>query len=104
MRKAIIYVRGSNTEMQEVQCRLYAAEKNYKVLYVTSDMDKVRNCDVMIIANYPRISRNMRTALQIMDELAARNVEIESVAKRPSEAESAEFASFIQNLGGNNNG
>lgn len=104
MRKAIIYVRGSNTEMQEVQCRLYAADKNYKVLFVTSDIDEVRNCDTVIITNYARLSRKMDESIKIRKELAARGIEIESVAPTPSAEESAEFASFIQNLGGNNNG
>ena len=104
MKKAIIYVRGHNTEMQEVKCRLYAADKKYKVLYVTSDMDKVRNCDVVIIANYARLSRNMLESIKIRKELAARNIDIESIASPPSEEESAEFSRFIHNLGGDNNG
>ena len=104
MKKAIIYVRGSNTEMQEVKCRLYAADKGYKVLYVTSDMKNVRNCDTVIIANYARLSRKMDESIKIRKELAARGIEIETVAKLPSAEESAEFARFIYSLGGNNNG
>ena len=104
MKKAIIYVRGSNTEMQEVKCRLYAADKGYKVLYVTSDMKNVRNCDTVIIANYARLSRKMDESIKIRKELSARGIEIESVAPTPSAEESSEFARFILNLGGNKNG
>ena len=104
MKKAIIYVRGSNTEMQEVKCRLYAADNNYKVLFVTSDIDKVRNCDTVIITNYARLSRKMDESIKIRKELAARNIEIDSVAKLPTAEESAEFARFIYSLGGDNNG
>ena len=85
MTTAIIYVRGHNQEMQEVYCRVYAADKGYKVLFVTSDIESVRNCDVLLIKNASRISRDKFKYYETLKELKTKGIKVESVqAKKQS--------------------
>lgn len=77
MKKAIIYVRGHNQEMQEIFCRLYAADKGYKILFITADIEAVNNCDVLLVASVSRISRDRFKYHEIVNELKTKGVEIE---------------------------
>lgn len=82
MKTAIIYVRGHNQEMQEVYCRVYAADKGYKVLFVTSDIEAVKNCDVMLIRNASRISRDKFVYYETLNKFKSIGIKVESVASR----------------------
>lgn len=80
MKKAIIYVRGHNQEMQEVFCMLYAKDMGYKVLFVTTDIEAVNNCDVLIVANHSRISRDKFVYYKTINDLKAKGIKIECAA------------------------
>ena len=82
MEKAIIYVRGHNQEMQEVFCRVYAADKRYKVMFVTTDIEAVNNCDVLIVANHSKLSRDRFKYQEILNDLKAKGIRFESVANQ----------------------
>lgn len=82
MKKAIIYVRGHNAEMQEVLCRVYAADKKYKVIFTTTDIKSVNNCDILLVANHSRISRDRLEYYEIMNSLKLKGIEIESIANQ----------------------
>ena len=69
MKKAIIYVRGHNQEMQEILCLLYAKEQKYKVLFTTRDIEAVNNCDTLLVTNHSRISRDKFKYYEIVKEL-----------------------------------
>ena len=77
MKKAIIYVRGNKEEMQEIICRLYASDKNYKVLYITNNIDDVNLCDTMIISNPSRISRNQLEYYEVINNFKKKNITVE---------------------------
>ena len=77
MKKAIIYVRGHNQETQEIRCRLYAEDKGYKLLFVTTDIETVNNCDVLIVAKPSRISRNSFTYYETVNKFKENGIEIE---------------------------
>ena len=79
-KKAIIYVRGHNQEMQEVRCRLYAAQKEYKVLFVTTDLNSVNHCDILLVANPSRISRKQIEYHKTLKDLKGKNIALECVA------------------------
>lgn len=81
MKTAIIHVRGHRQAMQEMFCRAYAADKGYKVLYVTSDFEAVRNCDVMLIKDVSRISRNEAEYHAILAEIKSRGIAVECVER-----------------------
>lgn len=82
MKKAVIYVRGNKTKMQEIFCRLYASDKGYKILYATSNIDDVNLCDVMLISNPSRISRDRLEYEKIVNNLKVRNIEVVSVSSQ----------------------
>lgn len=79
MTKAIIYVRGNREATQELICKAYAVENGYDVLYVTRDIDEVRNCNVLLISNHSRISRNSFEYYKIINNLKTKGIKVESV-------------------------
>ena len=78
--KAAIYVRGVNEAEQEMKCRVYAADKGYEVAYVTRHIEDVKLCDVLIVANFSRISRKQIEFVKTYKYFKARGVRIESVS------------------------
>ncbi len=78
--KAVIYVRGNNKEFQEMMCRLYAIEKRYEVAYVTRHLEDVNLCDVLLVANFSRISRKQMEFVNIYKLFKERGIRIESAA------------------------
>lgn len=82
MKKAVIYVRGQKEKMQEIICRLYASEKGYKVVYVTSRIEDINLCDILLITNPSRISRDERKYHENVKELKERGIEVVSVANQ----------------------
>lgn len=75
---AVIYVRGENEEMQELKCRAYANSKKYDVAYVTSHIEDVNLCDVLLVANFSRISRKRMEFVKNYKFFKARGIRIES--------------------------
>ncbi len=76
--KAVIYVRGENEAAQELKCRAYANEKGYEVLYVTRHIEDVNLCDVLLVANFSRISRKQMEFVKTYKLFKARGIRIES--------------------------
>lgn len=79
---AVIYVRGHNQEKQEVFCKVYAADKDYKVLFVTTDIEAVNNCDFLLVSNPSRISRNRIEYQIIVNKLKKKGIEVVSVSSQ----------------------
>lgn len=78
--KAVIYVRVVNEAEQEMKCRVYAADMGYEVAYVTSHIEDVKSCDVLIVANFSRISRKQIEFVKTYKYFKARGIKIESVS------------------------
>lgn len=78
--KAVIYVRGVNEAEQEMKCRIYATDKGYEVAYVTRHIEDVKLCDVLIVANFSRISRKQMEFAKTFKYFKARGVRVESVS------------------------
>lgn len=81
----VIYVRGNNETMQEIICKLYAVDNDYRVLYVTRHLEDVNLCDTMLIANPSRISRDRIEYEKIVKDLNTRGIKVESVVKNDSD-------------------
>lgn len=75
--EAIIYVRGDKKEMQEILCRLYAANKEYKVVLVTDDIEQVKHCDVLLAINPSRINRDEIKYHKILNEFKKKQIKVE---------------------------
>lgn len=76
--KAIIYTRGEGEAMQELKCRAYAKDMGYEVLYVTKHIEDISLCDVMLVANFSRISRKQMEFAKTYKFFKARGIRIES--------------------------
>lgn len=78
--KAVIYVRGDNEALQELKCREYANNKGYEVAYVTRYIEDVKQCDVLLVANFSRISRKQMEFVKAYKLFKARGIRIENSA------------------------
>lgn len=78
--RAVIYVRGINEAEQEMKCRVYAKDKGYEVVFVTRHIEDVKLCDVLLVANFSRISRKQMTFVKTYKLFKARGIRIESVS------------------------
>lgn len=78
--RAVIYVRGVDEAAQEMKCRVYADSKGYEVSYVTRHIEDVKLCDVLIVANFSRISRKQIEFVKTYKYFKARGIRIESVS------------------------
>lgn len=82
---AVIYVRGHDKEAedsQEIKCRMYAKDKGYEVVGVTRYIEDVKSCDVLLVANFSRISRKRLEFEKTRKLFKARGVRIESVSRK----------------------
>lgn len=95
MKKAIIYVRGHNKEAQELHCKLCAAEQGYNVLFATDDLKKVKGCDILLISNRSRISRNQIKYYETVNEFRAAGIEVESVAHHDNSSDYYFFSKML---------
>ena len=78
--RAVIYVCGVNEAEQELKCRAYAKSKGYEVVYVTRHIEDVKLCDVLLVANFSRISRKQIEFVKTYKYFKARGIKIESVS------------------------
>lgn len=78
--RAVIYVRGENGALQEMKCKEYAENKGYEVVYATRHIENVKLCDVLLVANFSRISRKQIEFVKTYKYFKARGIRIESVS------------------------
>jgi DNA invertase Pin-like site-specific DNA recombinase len=78
--RAVIYVRGVDEATQEMKCRAYAKDKGYEISFVTRHIEDVKLCDVLIVANFLRISRRQMEFAKTFKYFKARGIRIESVS------------------------
>ena len=79
--RAVIYVRGHDEEAetsQELKCRMYAKDKGYEIVNVTKHIEDVKSCDVLLVANFSRISRKKMTFVKTYKLFKARGIRVES--------------------------
>ena len=79
--RAVIYVRGHDKETetaQEMKCKMYAKDKGYEVVDVTRHIEDVGQCDVLLVANFSRISRKQMTFVKTYKLFKARGIRVES--------------------------
>lgn len=90
--EAVIYVRGNNKEFQEMMCRLYAADRGYEVVYVTRHLKDVNLCDVLLVTDPSRISRDQLEYYKIVKEFEEKGIEVMSIASQRDIEESDALA------------
>ena len=83
--EVVIYVRGNNEAMQEIICKLYAVDNDYRVLYTTRNIEDINLCDIVLVADPSRISRNQKEYVKFVKRLKVKGIKVESVAKGDSD-------------------
>ena len=78
--RAVIYVRGVDEAAQEMKCRAYAKDMGYEVIYTTRHIEDVKLCDVLLVANFSRISRKQMEFVKACKMFKARGIRVESVS------------------------
>jgi DNA invertase Pin-like site-specific DNA recombinase len=78
--RAVIYVRGVDEAAQELKCRAYAKDKGYEVSFVTRHIEDIKLCDVLIVANFSRISRKQMEFVKTCKLFKVKGIRIESVS------------------------
>ena len=89
---AVIYVRGNKKEMQEMFCTLCAVERGYKVAFATDNLDDVKDCNILIVANPSRISRNESEYYKIVNAFKEKGIKIEFAVDNENLIENLELA------------
>lgn len=90
--EAIIYVRGGNKIIQEEACKKYALDNGYEVLYTTQHIEDVKSCDILLVVDPSRISRNQLEYYKIVNELKEKSIEVVSIASHRGIEESEALA------------
>lgn len=71
MKRAMIFVRGNDTEKQREICEAYARKLNYTIKgtveKISQAYDRSTEIDVLITAGVTRISRNQKNFLEIVE-------------------------------------
>ena len=90
--EAVIYVRGNNKELQEAACRAYAFDNGYEVSYVTRHIEDINLCDVLLVVDHSRISRNSIEYHKIVNSLKEKGIEVISIVNQKDIEESNALA------------
>lgn len=73
---AVILIKDNESKAaQEFFARVYALENDLDVLYVTSDLNEVRDCDAMLVAKPFIISREQKKYYEIVNGLKEKGIE-----------------------------
>ena len=99
--RAVIYVRGHDEEAettQELKCRVYAKDKGYEVVGVTRYIEDVKSCDVLLVANFSRISRKKMTFVKTYKLFKARGIRVESATGQHDISESFSARDIYESL------
>lgn len=100
--RSVIYVRGQDEGIQEMMCRLYANAKQYDVVNVVKNLEKVKDCDILLVSHVSRISRDYIKYFQVVGVLRDRGIKVESALSATKDKEnklkSMGFAEVLKSL------
>lgn len=94
---AVIYVRGNKKEMQEILCNLCAVERGYKVAFATDNLDDVKDCNLLMVTNPSRISRDQAEYYEIINDFKVKGIEVEFAVDHKNLEENLELARYLLN-------
>lgn len=76
--EAMIYLKDNEQKAaQKLLCMFHATDYNYKVLGETTNLEEVKNCDVMIIASASVLTRDEKEYHKIEKGLKKKGIKIE---------------------------
>ena len=68
---------NDNKAAQKLFCYAYAVDSGYKILGNTTDIEEVKDCDLMIVSSASMITRDVDEYYTIERKLKERGIEIE---------------------------
>ena len=75
--EAIIYLKDNEQKAaQELLCYMYTTEHKIEVLDSTTNLEDVKDCDIMLIASAPMLTRDAKKYYKIENELKRKGIEI----------------------------
>ena len=76
--EAMIYLKeNDNKAAQRLLCMFHATDYKYRVLGETTNLEEIKNCDVLIIASPNMLTRDKKEYGKIERELRKKGVKIE---------------------------
>lgn len=76
--EAMIYLKDNEQKAaQKLFCMFHATDYEYKVLGETTNLEEVKDCDVMIIASASVLTRDRKEYHKIEKELKEKGIKIE---------------------------
>lgn len=76
--EAIIYLKENDQKAaQKLFCYMYATDHNINVLGETTDINEIKNCNVMLIASADMLTRDIKEYYKIEKELKKKGIRIE---------------------------
>jgi hypothetical protein len=78
-KRAVVFTRGKKATEQKLLCYFYASDNNINVLFDTQDIDEVADCEeceIMLVANASRISRDTFEYHRTVKALKTRGIEV----------------------------
>ena len=74
---AMIYLKENDDKAaQRLLCRAYAIDNGYRIVGETTNLEDVKDCDLMLITSAFVLTRNVNEFYNIVKELKQRSVEI----------------------------
>lgn len=75
---AMIYLKDNERKaIQKLFCTAYAIDYGYEVIGETTDLEKIKNCNLMLVASVSVITRDVKKYYDIENELKKKGIEIE---------------------------
>ena len=94
--EAMIYLKDNEQKAaQKLLCMFHATDYNYKVLGETTNLEEVKNCDVLIIASASVLTRDKKEYDKIEKELKKKGIKIEVAG---SNGKSGEYIDMMLKL------
>lgn len=77
---AMIYLKDNERKaIQKLFCKAYAMDYGYEIIGETTDLEKIKNCNLMLAASASIITRDVKKYYDIENELKKKGIEIEVV-------------------------
>lgn len=94
--KAMIYLKENDRKAaQKLFCMFHATDYEYEVLGETTNLEEVKDCDVMIIASASVLTRDEKEYRKIEKELKKKGIKIEIAG---SNGKSGEYIDMMLKL------
>ena len=76
--EAIIYLKDNERkEAQKLLCHMYATEHNVKVLGETTNLEDVKDCDMVLVASPAMLTRDVKEYYKIEQGLKKKGIKIQ---------------------------